>query len=486
MLIYRLLAAKPLVSMRTYRSHHPLGALAIAALMAVPACATTNTRPTPATNRNVARWFPLDYEHVPAAPADLSAEVRAAWDALRAGDSATAGEMLDINPTANRSTAGGSAARGFLMLARSATAEARTRFQQALTVSPGYATALYGLGFVAEVEGDRVAGLDWYRRAVEADPRLAAASVRLQVLRLEQAQVLIAEGERAAESGDDAAAVLSYGAALELGPDVLEPYLRIAAIQRRGGQNEDAIRTLRAARDRIGDLRIVLEPLGQALQESGAYDEAYDVFQALLDVVPDDAEVRAMVASARELYFTTSLPEPYRQIEDKRQIVRQDLAALIAIRLPSLGERADEARRGVIIIDIEDSWAEDYIREVVQWGVMQVFQNHAFGPELVIKRQFFAEIAYRVLELLDATDDAPRARLSDVATEHYFYDQIRVVVGQGILPVGPRGSFGLLEPVSGAEAVAAVQRLVRFARSPGASAGRSLVTDPSQSDQDLR
>ncbi len=472
--------------MRTYRAHHLLGTFAIILLMAALACATTNTRPTPTTNRNPVRRFLLDYEHVPVAPADLSAEVAAAWDALRAGDSATAGEMLDIDPAASRSTAGGSAAVGFLMLARSATAEARTRFQQSLAFSPGYATALYGLGFVAEVEGDRVAGLDWYRQATEADPRLAPASVRLQVLRLEQAQALIAEGERAEEGGDDAAAVLSYGAALELGPDVLESYLRIAAIQRRGGQNEDAIRTLHAARDRIGDLRIILEPLGQALQENGAYAEAYDVFQVLLDVVPNDAEVRAMVASARELYFTTSLPEPYRQIEGKGQIERQDLAALIAIRLPSLGDRAEEPRPGVIIIDIEDSWAEDYIREVVEWGVMQVFQNHAFGPELVIKRQFFAEIAYRVLELLDATEDAPRAPLSDVATEHYFYDQIRVVVGQGILPVGPRGSFGLLEPVSGAEAVAAVQRLVRFARSPGARTGTSFLPDPSHLNDGLR
>lgn len=472
--------------MRTDRSRHLLGVLAIILLMAVSACATTNTRSTLTTTRDLVRRFVLDYEHVPAAPADLSAEVRTAWGALRAGDSATAGEMLDIAAAAGRSAAGGSAADGFLMLARGATIEARTRFQQALAVSPGYATALYGLGFVAEVEGNRVAGLDWYQQAVEADPSLSPASVRLQVLRLEQAQALIAEGERAEERGDDAAAALSYGAALELGPDVLESYLRTAAIQRRGGQDEDAIRTLRAARDRIGDLRIILEPLGQALQESGAYVDAYDVFQALEDVVPNDAEVRAMVASARQLYFTTDLPEPYRQLEDKRQIVRQDLAALIAIRLPNLGERVEEPRTGVIIVDIEDSWAVAYIREVVEWGIMQVFQNHAFGPELVIKRQFFAEIAYRVLDLVDATEGAPRARLSDVATEHYFYDQIRVVVGQGILRVGPRGSFGLLEPVSGAEAVAAVQRLVRFARSREALARTPHLPDPSHSHHGLR
>ena len=174
-----------------------------------------------------------------------------------------------------------------------------------------------------------------------------------------------------------------------------------------------------------------------------------------------------MVAAARELYFTISLPEEYRGLEDKPQIVREDVAALIAIRLPNLGERVVEARTGVIITDIDDSWAEIYIRELVEWGVMQVFQNHGFSPDLVVKRQMFAEIAYRVLELLDAVDGTPRARLGDVTSEHYLYDEIGVVVGQGILQLGPRNRFGILDPLSGAEAVAAIQKLVRIARSGG-------------------
>jgi len=435
-------------------------------LALVSACATTNARTAPTTTASLARRFVLDYEHVPPAPADLSADVRVAWDAMRAGDAVSAGQTLDLAASA---APGASTAEGFLVLARGGTPEARSRFQQALAASPGYPAALYGLGVVAEVEGNRVAGLDWYRQAVVAAPDLSPAAVRWQVLRLEQAQALIADGEQQEARGDQAGALSSYQAAQDLAPDVLEPYLRIAAIQRASGRADEAVRTLRAARDRVGELRIILEPLGQTLQESGAYAEAFDVFQALEELVPNDAEVRGMVAAARELYFTTSLPQPYRELENKPEIVRADLAALLAIRLEELGERVEERRAGVIIVDIDESWAQDYIREVVAWGIMQVFQNHAFGPDLVVKRQYFAEVAYRVVDLLGAADDAPRARLLDVASEHYFYDEIRVVVGLGILPVGPRGSFGLLEPVSGAEAVAAVQRLVRLARSAGES-----------------
>jgi len=349
-------------------------------------------------------------------------------------------------------------------LAQGAAVAARAGFQAALVADADFAPALYGLGFLAEAEGDRVAGLDFYERAIEADPTLSAPAIRLQVLRLEQAQGLLTEGERAEARRDDRAALRAYESALELGPDVLETYLRIAEIQRRTDRTTEAVATLTAARDRIGDLPVILEPLGRALQEAESYAEAYDVFRALEEVEPDDAEVQAMVAAARELYFTTSLPEPYRLLEEKQEITREDLAALLAIRLPSLGERVDEPLSGVIIVDIDDSWAQEYVRQVVEWGVMQVFQNHAFGAELPVSRQMFAEVAYRVLDLLDAADDSPRARLSDVSREHFFYDQIRIVVGQEVLSTGPRDTFGLLDRVSGEEAIAAVQRLVRLER----------------------
>lgn len=441
--------------------------LAVLALTIVSACATANTRTAPSAADSMVRRYVLDYAHVPRAPSDLVADIRPAWDALRAGDSVAARAALELASPASRDTAGANTAAGLLSLSSGAAEDAGARFQQALAQSPDYPIALYGLGFVAEAQGNRVAALDWYRRAVVADPSLSAAAVRLQVLELEHAQALIAQGERAAAAGDDAGALMAYESARRLGPDILEPYLRIAEIQRLAGNLDDAVRTLRAARDQIGELRIILEPLGRALQDNDEYGDAYGVFQTLEDVVPGDREVRDMVATARELYFTSDLPEEYRMLEQKPVIVREDLAALIAIQLEGLGERVDDPLTGVIMIDIDGSWAEDYIRAVVAWRIMEPFQNHAFRTDLDVSRMMFAEVAYRVLELLDATDGARPVRPTDVSSAHYLYDQIRIVVGQGILPLGPRDTFGLLEPISGEEATAAVQRLVRLARISG-------------------
>ena len=405
-----------------------LTVIVVLAVVLGSACATTGRGVPASPDEGLTRRFVLDHAHVPPPPAGLPSRVADAWTALRRGDAIVADQALAALTAGDRQTAGAHTASGFLALGRGVTPESRTHFQLALAAVPEYPSALYGLGFLAEVAGNRAAGLDWYSRAVQAAPGLSEAAIRLQVLELEQAQALIVAGDLADAAGDSGAALVAYEAALELGPNVLKPYLRIAEIHRLDGDVDATARVLRSARDRIGELRVILEPLAGALQASGAYAEAYDVYQALEDVEPNDPEIREMVAAAREEYFTTSLPEEYRGLEDKPQIVREDVAALIAIRLPNLRGRVGEARTGVIIVDIDDSWAEVYIGDVVEWGVMQVFQNHGFSPDLVVKRQMFAEIAYRVLELLDVVDGTPRARLGDVASEHYLYDEIGVVV----------------------------------------------------------
>lgn len=449
--------------MRKYPSQHAFRAfVAVISLAAVTACATTNRRPAPEPTPELVRRFVLDYEHVPPAPTRVSGDLRAAWSSLRAGDAVAARGALD-------SVVGASPERdlveGMLLLSEGSMPQARARFQSVLTSSPEDPVALYGLGFAAEAEGDRGAGLEWYQRAVDRDPMLSAAAVRLRVLQLERAQALIADGERAEAVNDAQAALAAYESAQQLAPDVLEPYLRIAALQRASGNSDGAVRTLRGARDRIGELPAILEPLGEALQETGAEAEAYDVYQGLQEIVPDDPEVSARVAEARERYFTTSLPAEYRELENKEEVLREDLAALIAIRLEELADLVAEPRAGVIINDIEDSWARDYIREVVSWGVMEVFQNHVFEPELVMKRMYLAEITYRVLDLMGATAGVSQSRLTDVPSDHFLFDEIHTVVGLGILDADSRGRFDLLASVSGSEAVDAIQQLVRIARS---------------------
>lgn len=399
---------------------------------------------------------------VPTPPVGAPDPVHRAWEMLRRGDVAGASAAVQaFGPGADGPDA--AALQGFLALQTGDVGRARTAFQTVLADVPEHPAALFGMGLLAEADHDRQAALEFHRRALEADPTVPEAAVHLRILELEAARAALLEGESAVSAGDAAAARAAYERVVELAPEVLTGYLRLAELAREGGSPELAVEWLRRARDRVGGIRPVLEPLARALQEAGEHAEAYDVALELRDLAPADPEIRELVTRARELFETTSLPDEYRALESADVIHREDLAALIAIRMPFLAELVEEPLEGVIITDTEGSWAERYVRDVVSWKIMQVYQNHAFSPELEVSRQMFAEVAYRVLELIGAADSGARPELRDVPRSHYFYDEIQAVVATGILELDD-GRFGILERLSGAEAIAAVQELARMAR----------------------
>jgi hypothetical protein len=84
-----------------------------------------------------------------------------------------------------------------------------------------------------------------------------------------------------------------------------------------------------------------------------------------------------------------------------------------------------------------------------------------------VLRSMLVEAAYRVLELVGAAEGAPRPLLEDPPPEHVLYRQVQAVVGLGILQADANDGFDLLEPVSGAEAMRAVERLAAIARQFG-------------------
>jgi hypothetical protein len=102
---------------------------------------------------------------------------------------------------------------------------------------------------------------------------------------------------------------------------------------------------------------------------------------------------------------------------------------------------------------------------VVATGVMPAFDNHTFQPLGVLRRVDLAEAAGTLLQLIARTHPALQARLAappaiaDMSPSHLNYPAVAAVVSAGILPLLDGGRFDTERPVSGAEAIAAVDRL---------------------------
>jgi hypothetical protein len=103
---------------------------------------------------------------------------------------------------------------------------------------------------------------------------------------------------------------------------------------------------------------------------------------------------------------------------------------------------------------------------------MEAFPNHTFQPSAIVRRGDMAQAVSRVLTLIAAEKPRlaarwrdPRPRFPDVSPSHLSYPAVARSVSAGVMTTGEGGAFQLTNPVTGAEAVAIVQRLEALAKS---------------------
>jgi S-layer family protein len=162
------------------------------------------------------------------------------------------------------------------------------------------------------------------------------------------------------------------------------------------------------------------------------------------------------------------LPVQYRAIPESTRVTRADVAALVGVRLEALIARA--AQRQVVITDVRTHWAQAWISAVVRAGIMDTLPTYEFDPATVVRRGDLARTVSRVLALIGGVKpgiskkwDSASVPISDVAPTHLSYPAVSVSVAAGVMGL-EGGAFGLLEPVTGAEAVDVISRLEALAR----------------------
>jgi hypothetical protein len=148
-------------------------------------------------------------------------------------------------------------------------------------------------------------------------------------------------------------------------------------------------------------------------------------------------------------------------------VTRAELAALIGVRLSDILTLAP--LRQVVVTDVRRNWAQAWIERIVRAGVMDTQPNYTFEPAARMRRGDVAHTVARVLALI-AAQRPSRARMwqdtvpniADIHPDHLSYAAVSQAVASGVMPLD-NGSFDLLRPVSGAEAVAIVARLEALA-----------------------
>ncbi len=437
------------------------GGVAVVALavVGVSGIGCASTAEVPVTAPAAAALGP---QRVPPAAPSSSGPVAEAWEAVRGAALESAAVLVAALSPADAASPEGRTAFGFLALRRGDLIAAQDAFGAAASAQPLLGEAAYGMALVARARGDDQLARRWLDSATAATPTLTRADVARRSLDLEIVESELLRAERAAAAGDSAVALESYRRVIGLSPLSSGAYTQAARIQAHSGDREGAIETLRRGIAVTGDDTAMLEPLAAMLSDAGRLAEAAGAWRRLAELVPDDTRITGLARAARDRYEEESLPIEYRALAQRSVISREELAAILAINLVELEGRIPTTE-GVIVSDSGGRWSTPFVQRMVQWGVLDVYQND-FMPEMEVRRSMLVEACYRVLELVGAEAGAPRPTLQDPPRQHLLYRPVQVVVGLELMDAGRDGSFDLLAPVSGAEALRTAERLAALLR----------------------
>jgi tetratricopeptide (TPR) repeat protein len=393
----------------------------------------------------------------------------AAWQRLQAGDLRSASReyaaCLKLSATFYPAEAG----LGFVALADRQFKPAAAHFRAALATNDRYVPAWRGL-IDAEIGA---ANADDAIPALERLVALGAAEEsdrsRLDPRRLKQVQALLETARRARAAGklDEARDALLR--ALALSPpssivlrELADTEIRLDQLEQAELHARKAVEVDPADASGFASLAAVLAARGR-LSEAAA---------ELAQAAPLDPVWRDRAASARARAEAAVLPAEMGDLGAQPTVTRAQLAALIGTRLEALIAKAPRVSAAVAT-DIRGHWASPWILTVIQTGSMEVFPNHTFQPAAAVRRSDLAEVASALAAIASASRPEELARwrsarpvFTDLGSGNLQYAPAALAVSAGTM-TAVAGRFEPTRAATGAEALAAIQRIEQLAKRGG-------------------
>jgi tetratricopeptide (TPR) repeat protein len=330
-----------------------------------------------------------------------------------------------------------------------------------LDKNPDYVQGHSSLAFVLEQKAQFEEALMQWEEVKRVNPDYPGIDQAEKILRLKATEQLMTHAKEVSGSNPDEAIKL-YARAQTIAPEVTQIFLEIAMIQLRKGSCNEALANLEKSGETVPDDPEMQYAYGECLSEAREYDKALAAYQKAQQLKPDP-NTEARIADTQKILAFNAMPQEYQDIGQTSELNRAQLAALIFTNLKFLEKYGTS--NSVIIVDVFDHWAKNYIRKAVDTGMMEVFPNRTFQPSRLITKIELARAAARILEILESNEKKtiPYSQtdlsIDDVPDGNIYHGMVMKTLQAGVLSLDTDGRFHMNRAVSGAEAQSVVNRL---------------------------
>jgi Tfp pilus assembly protein PilF len=358
---------------------------------------------------------------------------------------------------------------GFLALIQQDYETAGGFLSQAAQKYPDSPLAHLGLFQLYQKTNESDKAFNELREVLKLDPQNDWTREQYEALKKEKTEQAIDEARSAAASGDIPKARDAYLKALHYSPESPDVHLALADIYKKEDKPSSGLVHLKAAAAADPRNAKILEDYAATLEEAKQYDRSLEVYEKLRELAPDNAKVKEKVEALKNRLGIFELPSKFNDIATAAAVAREDLAALLAVKLRNdLGEAPEQPP---IIVDISASWASKFILKVTSLGLLDVYANHTFQPRRMVIRSELAEALDRVITYLAERGHRfirqippERIQIADVTADRNYHRPISQVLSYQIMEFFPDRTFRPDQTVSGADAIKAVDALLALLR----------------------
>jgi tetratricopeptide (TPR) repeat protein len=358
---------------------------------------------------------------------------------------------------------------GYISLIQGSYQAADQHFRLALQDHPDFLLARLGLAQVYQKSGDEDRAFDELREILNLDPQNSWARNAFDELKAAKTELATASAAEALAAGDREKAKSDYLRALHFSPEAAKIHLALADIYKQEEKLSSAMVHLKAAAASEPDNISILEAFAEALAESGEFDRSLETYEKILELDRENKQAAAQIESLKSRLGIYDLPSRYNEIPLAETITREDLSALLAVKLG--GVLGEPGTQPPIIVDISASWAAKFILKTTSLGLLDVYSNHTFQPRRILTRAELAETLFRIIRYLEPKGyrfihqiPPQRIQISDVTPEHYYYQPISQILSYQIMELAADRSFGPDRPVSGPEVIKTLDILLALTR----------------------